>query len=96
MKLSISGIGPDKKRTTLTWDKGRVEGDEFLKILYDRLGRGLKSSMLFNAPNAISPEPDYSLSASAFFYISRFIFKDVKIVEGSVAREDFIPKGAKA
>ena len=96
MRLSLNGIGFDKKRKTVTWDDGVIEADEFLKALYESLGKNLKVRMLFHAPHAISPMPKDALSWSAFFYISRFILKDVKIVEGTVDREEFIPEGAEA
>ena len=96
MRLSISGIGLDKKRKIVTWDDGNIEAEEFLKSLYGALGKNLKVRMLFHAPNVISPMPRGGLSWSAFFYISRFILKDVKIEEGTIERTEYIPEGAEA
>ncbi len=95
MKLTISGIGPDKKRKVMTWENGKIEGDEFVKIVYDYIGKKSKSRAA-NSLNAVSPLPPYSLSMSAFFYVARFILKDVKIIKGSIRRKDYIPSGAKA
>ena len=96
MKVSISGIGPDKKRTVVSWVDGEVEADEFLGVVYKSLAKDMRGKMLFHAPTAISPHKENSLSLSAFFYISRFILKDVKIVAGSIRRTDFVPEGSKA
>ncbi len=96
MRLAISGIGPDKERKVVTWNNGSIEADDFLKALYESLGKTLKAGNLFHAPNAIAPSQENALSWSAFFYISRFILKDVKIVEGTVERSNFIPEGAEA
>ena len=41
MRLSISGIGLDKKRKIVTWDDGNIEAEEFLKSLYGALGKNL-------------------------------------------------------
>ena len=96
MKLSISGIGPSKKRVVVSWTNGKVEGDEFLKSVYASLAANLKVRMLFHHPTVVSRDEEGALSAAGFFYISRFILKDVKILEGSVKSGDFIPEGAKA
>ena len=96
MRLSISGIAPDKKRRTVTWVNGTVKSDEFLKTLYDSLAKDLETKNISHHPTAISNSPKGVFSMSAFFYISRFILKDVKIEEGIIAPEDFLRKGAKA
>jgi len=96
MRLSISGVAPDKTRKEVTWVDGTIQADAFLKPLYDALGREMKQRMMLHSPAAISNVPDNGFSMSAFFYISRFILKDVKITEGSISKENFLPEGAKA
>jgi len=94
MRLSLSGIAPDKKRKTVTWVNGRIIGDEFMRHLYASLARDLKVRMLFHHPSVIAVEEKGAFSMSGFFYISRFILRDVKIIEGSLATKDFLPEGA--